>query len=487
MEPSEYSARLSAIVLSSEDAILSKNLDGIITSWNPSSEIIFGFTAAEAIGKHISLIIPEELLGEEDTIISGIKRGERIHHFETIRKRKDGSCFPVAITVSPIRDDAEQITGASTIARDITEQNASDRTAAMLAAIVNSSDDAIVSKNLDGIIKSWNKGAETIFGFTAEEAIERSIFIIIPEYKLEEELDILRKIRAGERISHFETVRKRKDGREINISVTISPIKDRSGKIIGASKIARDITEKAELEQQRKLYLKRLQDLNNYKDQFMVIVSHELKTPLTVIKGNLELLEYDMQEDEQKLVLVKRAMTHVDKLTNLIVDLLDVSKIQSGRLELKMTTFDLTEFLTEIINSIQQTSASHTIAFNHSKEKLTICADVERLEQVVINLLTNAIKYSPDAKLVTVNADVRQNQVIITVKDEGIGIAPEDMDKIFTRFFRVQGLSSNFPGSGVGLYISSEIVKQHGGDIWAESELNKGSTFYFTIPVIEPA
>lgn len=481
MDTSENAARLSAIVQSSEDAIISKRLDGTITSWNPAAEIIFGYTADEAIGKNITIIIPDELLEEEQGIISRVKSGERIDHYETIRKKKNGDRISITLSISPIKDKAGNVIGISKIARDITEEKSGEQKQAMLAAIIESSDDAIVSKDLNGIITSWNHGAEKIFGYPPSEAIGKHITLIIPKDRLDEETDIITKIRSGERVSHFETVRITKDGREINISLTVSPIKDKKGKIIGASKIARDITEKVEMEKQRKLYTQKLRELNDYKDEFMAMASHELKTPLTVIKANLQILENKMRTDD-KIDFVNKTLRQVNKLSDLISDLLDVSKIQAGKLELNRTDFDMSVFLTEIIEGIQQASPNHEIKLNINHKNLTAYGDRERLEQVVVNILTNAIKYSPNTKEVIVDADKKDEFIEVRIKDNGIGIPEDDLDKVFTRFFRVRGLASTFSGSGIGLYISSEIIKRHGGDIWVESEPGKGSVFYFTIP-----
>ncbi|MDB5199797.1 MAG: Response sensor protein [Chitinophagaceae bacterium] len=481
MDTLEDLARLSAIVLSSEDAIISKNLNGTITSWNPAAETIFGYTAEEAVGKNISLIIPDELITEEHTIISKIKKGEKINHYETVRRKKDGTRFLAAITISPIKDNKENIIGASKIARDITALKSAEQKQAMLAAIIDSSDDAIVSKGLDGIIASWNHGAEKIFGYDQTEAIGKHISIIIPGDRLSEETEIINKIRKGERISHFETIRRTKDGREVNISLTVSPVKDKNGKVIGASKVARDITEKAEIEKQRQLFTERLQELNHYKDEFMAMASHELKTPLTVIKANLQILEHKMHGDTN-IDFVNKTLNQVNRLTNLISDLLDVSKIQTGALELNRTNFDLTPFLEDVIENIQQTSTNHQLILNANNKKLMVRADRDRLEQVVINILTNAIKYSPNGKKVTIDTSIKNKEILISVTDHGIGIPEDDLDKVFTRFFRVRGLASTFSGSGIGLYISSEIIKRHGGSMWVESEIDKGSAFYFTIP-----
>ena len=483
MDTSQNLSRLSAIVQSSEDAIISKNLDGVISSWNPAAEKIFGYTPEEAIGKNIRIIIPDELFTEEDAIISRVRRGEQIGYYETVRRRKDGSLFVVAVTVSPIKDENENVIGASKIARDISELKSAEQKQAMLAAIVDSSDDAIVSKNLDGIITSWNFGAEKIFGYKQSEVIGKHISIIIPHDRLDEETQIIEEIRKGERVSHFETVRRRKDGRAINISLTISPVKDKTGKVIGASKVARDITERVELETQRQLFTERLQEINHYKDEFMAMASHELKTPLTVIKANLQILEHKMQVDsDNKIDFVNKTLNQVNKLSNLINDLLDISKIQNGVLELNRTSFDLIPFLADVIESIQKTTPNHKIDLISKDKKLVIRADWDRLEQVVVNILTNAVKYSPNGKKIIVETKLKENYIIVKITDFGIGIPEDDLDKVFTRFFRVRGLASTFSGSGIGLYISSEIIKRHGGNMWVESEIDKGSTFYFSLP-----
>jgi PAS domain S-box-containing protein len=248
--PSEQASNLlAAIVESSDDIIISKNLDGIITSWNKSAERVFGYRAEEALGQPILLIIPRDRQHEEVEFMSRIRRGEPVDHFDTVRQRKDGSLVDVSVTISPIKDASGRIVGASKVAHDISEKKRWERNTALLAAVVDSSDDVIVSKNLDGIITSWNKSAERTFGYTAAEAVGKHITLIVPEDRLDEENRILRQLRRGQRIDHFETVRRRKDGVLLNLSLTISPVRDSAGHIVGASKVARDITQQKHAEQ----------------------------------------------------------------------------------------------------------------------------------------------------------------------------------------------------------------------------------------------
>ena len=473
-------ARLSAIFDSSEDAIISKKFDGTIISWNEAAHKIFGYTAHEAINNNILIIVPEELYEEEKEIVNKVKNGERIKHFETIRKTKNGTRISIALTISPIKDANGDVIGISKIARDISGQKVAEEKQAILAAIVSSSDDAIISKTLFGIITSWNHAATKMFGYTEAEVIGKHISIIIPPDRMDEEKMIIENIRNGTKINHFETLRIAKDGKEVHISLTVSPVRNKEDKVIGASKIARDITGKIEVEKQRLLYTEKLQQLNKYKDEFMAMASHELKTPLTIIKANLDVLVLKMQEDANSL-FVQNTLKQVNKLDKLINDLLDISKIQSGKLELKLAGFDMNILLKEIICNIQLTT-SIRIIFNKPKGEVFAYGDVDRISLVINNLLGNAIKYAPGSKEILVEAFKSGDAIMVSVSDNGIGIPGEDLTNIFSRFYRVSGLNSTFSGSGIGLYISSEIISRHGGKIWAESELHKGSTFYFSIP-----
>ena len=259
----DYAARhLSALVQSSSDAIISKNLDGIIQSWNAAAELIFGYSGEEIVGKSILTLIPEERQHEETMILGKIRNGERIDHFETVRRRKDGSLIDVSITVSPILDERGNVIGASKIARDVSERRRLDAASRHFHAIVESSEDTIISKDLNGIIQSWNKAAERMFGYTAEEIVGKPVLTLIPAERHHEEDIILSRIRNGERTEHFETVRQRKDGSLVDISLTVSPVKDEKGKVIGASKIARDISEQKRAQRLLEVQRERLEELH---------------------------------------------------------------------------------------------------------------------------------------------------------------------------------------------------------------------------------
>jgi len=338
------------------------------------------------------------------------------------------------------------------------------------AAIVDSSDDAIMSKSVDGYITSWNRGAQKLYGYTPEEIIGKPVSVLMPPEKENDFPFIMKQLLQGKKVDHYETKRLTKDGRIIDVSITVSPIRDSQGTIIGASKIARDITERVENEKRR--------------DEFVSIASHELKTPLTSQKAFGELLEKIIQKngDTTYLPYIEKINKQTDKLTKLVEDLLELSRVQSGRLYMQLSDFSLDELVDEIVETMQMT-ISHTIK-KQGKTKKMLHGDRERLGQVLINLLANAYKYSPLADTIEVTTTVTKNTIIISIKDYGIGIAKEYQEKIFERFFRVSGVDERiFPGMGIGLNICKEIITRHQGNIWVESEKGKGSTFFVSLPL----
>lgn len=474
---------LDTIIASSSDAIVSKDLDGIILSWNPAAEKIFGYTAAEAIGKHISIVLPDDKLDEEAEIISIVKAGRALTNFQTVRKKKNGELIPMMLTIAPIRSKEGSITGIAKIARNISDFKLAKEKTAMLAALVGSSEDAIVSKTLDGIITSWNKGAEQIFGYRADEIIGKHITVIIPQYRISEEDVIINKIRNGEKIEHFETKRLKKNGEEIDLSITISPIKDENGNIIGASKIARDITEKVRFNKALEDANAELRRLNNYKDEFISLASHELNTPLTSLKVYLQILEQHITDDSGKSIIVSKALALIEKLARLIKDLLDVSKIESGKLQLELKEFNIVGLVDEVVDTMSATDRKHVFKYERSVQDVWVNADYDRIEQVFVNLISNAIKYSPVANKIEVRLYVNDGSFYCDIQDFGIGIPATQMHKLFTRFFRVEGLKSSFAGLGIGLYLCHQIVERHGGAILVKSVEGEGSVFTVKLPL----
>ena len=469
---------LSAIVNSSHDAIVSKTLDGIITSWNPGAERMFGYAASEAIGQSIRLIIPPELQEEEDYVLDKIRRGEKVDLFETIRQTKDGRRLNIALTVSPIRDARGVVVGASKIARDISDRKLLE---CLLCAIVTSSDDAIVSKTLDGVITSWNPAAERMFGYTAEEAIGQSIRLIIPPELQGEEDYVLNQIRHGEKIDHFETIRQTKDGRRLNISLTVSPIMDAGGVVVGASKTARDITHRKEVEREREAALEQLAGALAARDQFVAVAAHELRNPLNVLTLLWRILDrMPALSGTSEGKLIEKSRAQLARLSSLVDRLLDVTRIRAGIFDLYKERVDLAGIIRGVANRFGIEDSAPPIALQLEPE-IEGTWDRLRVDQVLTNLISNALKYGME-KPIVVSASVSGPDAIITVRDEGIGIAPENLDRVFDCFERANALSHT-DGLGMGLWITKQIVEAHGGTIFVHSELGRGSTFVVRLPL----
>jgi PAS domain S-box-containing protein len=360
-------------------------------------------------------------------------------------------------------------------------------TNALLAAIIESSDDAIVSKTLDGIIQSWNRAAEVMFGYTAAEATGRHITLIIPPELRHEEDEILAKLRRGERIAHYETIRRTKDGRDLNISLTVSPIRDASGRVIGASKVARDITERKSLERDRERLLqwerdtrKQLSDAVSARDEFIAVAAHELRNPLHVVHLTLQLLQRASTDSPRLAELVEKAGFQLRRLNTLVERLLDVTRVRSGTFELFRENFDMSVLVREIVARFANEPPATRITLELDA---TIRGrwDRLRMDQALTNLLSNAVKYG-SRNPIGISASSDGSRVTIKVRDEGIGIGEEELPRIFDRFERLNA-GSGREGLGLGLWIAKIIVEAHGGAILAESEVGKGSVFTVTLPL----
>ena len=486
-------ARLAAIVDSSDDVIVSKTLDGIITSWNRAAERVFGWTAAEAVGRSITLIIPEERRSEEDEVLARVRRGDIVDHFETVRVTKDGRPVHVSLTVSPIKDDAGRIVGASKVARDIGDRRRGDLAQARLAAVVESSDDVIVSKTLDGIITSWNPAAERVFGWTPAEAIGRHITLIIPEERRAEEDDVLARIRRGERVDHFETVRITKDGRRLDLSITVSPIRDGAGRIVGASKIARDISERRRLEAERAFLLEREQEarqraemLSRTKDELLATVSHELRTPLNSIFGWARMMQSTEMDEAARLRAINAIIRNVSSLGRLVEDLLDLSRIVTGRMRLDFQLIDFTTVVEAAMETVRPAAAAKGVALTASTHGPvgSIRGAADRLQQVVWNLLMNAVKFTPSGGRVEVLLREAGPMLEMRVADTGEGIQADLLPHVFEAFRQGDSSSTRLHGGlGLGLALVRELVDLHGGHVRAESAgKNGGATFTVLLP-----
>ncbi len=337
------------------------------------------------------------------------------------------------------------------------------------AAIIDSSDDAIISKSIEGYITSWNRGAQRLYGYTPDEIIGKPVSVLMPPEREDDFPFIMTQLQQGKKVEHYETRRRTKDGKVIDVSITVSPIKDSHGTIIGASKIARDISDRVENEKRR--------------EEFVSIASHELKTPLTSQKAFGELLErlIDKNGHTEYKPYIQKINVQTNKLTKLIEDLLELSRVQTGRLKMESKLFNFDKLIEEIIETMQMTTKHKLVLKGHTDKKIK--GDTERMGQVLTNYLSNAIKYSPKAEKVVIFSKVDGDFVTVGVQDFGIGISKENHQKIFERFFRVTGIDEKtFPGMGIGLHVCQEIIARHGGKTWVQSEKGRGATFYFSVP-----
>lgn len=606
-------AFLASLVNSSDDAILSKNLDGVITSWNKGAERMFGYTAAETIGQPITMLFPEDRVNEEPAILARIVNGERIKHYETVRRRKDGTLIDISLTVSPIFGPDGRVLGASKVARDVTEKRrdqerlavtlacigdaviSTDETgrvvfmnavaerltgwteneakgvpmaevfkilnettrvtvtspvdkvlkdgvtvglanhtvliarggeerpiedsaapirdragrvigvvlvfrdssarrdaelaALRLAAIVEGSDDAIVSKDLNGIVRSWNPGAERVFGYRAEEMIGQPITRLMSPERLYEEQQILARLQRGERVDHFATRRVRKDGREIDVSLTISPIRDSEGHIVGASKIARDITElkiaqqkleayAADLELKVRERTARLEATVGELEAFSYSLSHDMRAPLRAIHSLTELVieDYGARVPEAGGYL-RKVIAAAARMDRLITDVLSFTRL--ARVEIEMAPIDVDTLVRELVHEqpeLQPPLAEVTV----DGALPSVLGHEASLIQCFVNLLSNAVKFVETGKTPRVVIFAKasgDDRVKICVRDNGIGISDEDQRRLFKIFQRLHS-SERFEGTGVGLAIVRKAAERMGGSAGIDSAEGQGSTFW---------
>ncbi len=400
----------------------------------------------------------------------------------------------VSVTISPIRDATGNIVGASKVARDINDQKRLGEAGVLLAAIVNSSDDAIVSKNLDGIITSWNAGAERIFGYSAGEAVGRPVLMLVPADRKAEEPQILARLRRGERIEHFETIRVRKNGEHFPVSLTISPIKNAAGVVVGASKIARDITElkRAMAEREQLLESERTaraeaEHANRMKDEFIATVSHELRTPLNAIVGWTQVLKDSTDRPDEVARGIEIIERNAFAQAQLIEDMLDLGRITSGKLTLDVQPIELSTIVRDAITSVRPAADLKGVqlkaVLHHPGGGML--GDKHRLQQVVWNLVSNAIKFTPKNGSVVVTLSRVNSTMQVTVTDNGRGIAADFLPLVLERFRQADASTSRqFGGLGIGLALVMQLVELHGGMVRAESPgLDRGATFTISLPV----
>jgi PAS domain S-box-containing protein len=361
------------------------------------------------------------------------------------------------------------------------------RDASRLAAIVDSTDDAIISKDLNSTITSWNPAATRMFGYSAEEMIGKSVRLLIPEDRQHEEDVVLNRITHGQRLDHYETIRRKKDGTLFPVSLTVSPILDARGVVLGASKIARDITERAKADEERRRLLEVARQANQIKDEFLATLSHELRTPLNAILGYAKLLQVHVLDAAKQASAVDAIVRNSSSLAQMIEDVLDVSRIVSGKVRLNIAPVDLAVVTREAIETAQPAADARGVRLDAHLDngEHMVSLDADRMRQVIWNLCSNAIKFSERGSRVRVELHSGGTSIDLRVIDHGIGISPEFLPHVFERFRQADsGIKREHGGLGLGLAICRHLVELQGGQITAHSDgIGKGSTFRVTLPL----
>jgi PAS domain S-box-containing protein len=452
-----------------------------------------GVDEAEALGANwVKFVHPEDREGYVNAYNDAVSRRGRLD-VEFRFRRRDGE-YRWMHSVGTPRFEGSVFNGYVGVSYDIHERKLAEAAMAHMAAIIESSDDAIISKDLNGIIVSWNEGAERLFGYTATEVIGKSVTILIPQGRGDEEPYILEHIRRGERVDHYETVRRRKDGSEIDISLTVSPIRDRSGKVIGASKIARDITERKRIEIERDEMLRResmararAEKADRLKDEFLATVSHELRSPLNAILGWSRMLSENQLDEEKSARAFEVIQRNAIAQNQLIGDLLDVSSIITGKLRLSVSMVEPITIINAAMDVVRPAADAKNVRLGSTFDPSAgqVAVDPDRLQQIVWNLLSNAVKFTPTGGEVAVRLKCEATHITISVSDTGEGIEPEFLPFVFDRFRQFEGDTKRAHGGlGLGLAIVRHLVDLHGGTVSADSAgKGLGATFTVTLPL----
>jgi PAS domain S-box-containing protein len=458
---------LAAIVDSSDDPIMAKDLQGTILTWNGAATRIFGYQPEEIVGASVLSLIPPELHHEQEDILRKLRAGERIEQLETIHVKKTGERFPVSVTISPIRDDNGRVIGASKIARDISERKRLEETRARLAAIVESADDAIIGKDLNGIIRSWNSGAARMFGYSALEIIGTSVRRLIPDDLQYEEEQILAKLRTGERIEHYETTRKKKSGELVQISATISPIRDESGRIIGASKIARDISDRKRVErlliQSEKLAAT---------GRMAAAIAHEINNPLESLMNLIYLAREHSTPGGSAHEFLLTAEDELERVSHIARQTLGFYR-ESGK-PAEVYLHDLLDNVLTVYNA-KLITHSVTVQTRYTDLQKILVSRGEML-QIFSNLIVNSIDAMRGGGKLFLSArkttSAAADGVQVIIRDTGSGIPQANLARVFEPFFTTKG---NL-GTGVGLWVARQLIEQRGGNISLASSTTPGSS-----------
>jgi PAS domain S-box-containing protein len=481
--------RLAAIVESSDDAIVGKSLNGVIKEWNAAAERLFGYSADEAIGRHISLVIPPERIAEEDRIIAELKAGRRVEHFETERLRRDGRRISVSLTISPIKDASGNVIGASKIARDVTGKKALEQERQRFVTLVESSTDFIGISDLNGTPLFVNRAGLSKVGLDSLEAANATT---VWEFFFDEDRERIRNelfpavLRDGHgemeiRFRHFVT------GEAVWMAYKVVTLRDDEGTPVAFATVSQDISERKRMTDRLAKLAYDLTEADRKKNEFLATLAHELRNPLAPITGMLEVMKRsDGNTDTQE-----RARDIIDRqvkqLVRLVDDLLDLNRVTHGRLELRPADVEVKAIVEDAVDASRPylESARHRLHLDLPPEPVRLHVDPARLAQVLGNLINNSCKYTPNGGTIWVSVQKQAKELVLSVKDTGVGIPPEKQGAIFEMFTQLEPSPAGAPGGlGIGLTLVKQLVTMHGGTIEVRSGgTGQGSEFIVRLPL----
>jgi two-component system CheB/CheR fusion protein len=476
-EALESEARLRTTIRSIADGVLATDLRGRVTFLNSVAERLTGWQEEEAIGRRVGEVFRTShgplVPGGENPVaaVGGQAVAPELESSETLVSR-DGTETAIAPSAAMIRDERGREHGTVLVFRDITERRRSELAVLRLAAIVASSAKAIIGETLDNVVTDWNPGAEGLFGFTASEMIGRRLRDAAPPIGDDPEPRIMQELLAGRRVADFDTRRRTRDGRTIDVAESVSAIRDAQGNVVGFSRIVRDVTasrrQREELEEARK----RLEEANAAKDRFLATLSHELRTPLTPILASVHRLEKRRPLPEGLAASLAMIRRNAELEVRLINDLLDLTRIARGKIQLEIAPVDLHAVLASVVQTCRSEAVGKGLRVDvrPAAPEHFVMGDAARLQQVFWNLVRNGIKFTPPGGRVAVATENPEaGAVLVTVRDTGAGIRPEFLPRIFEAFEQDAGKTVPRAGLGLGLSIAKSLVEEHGGQIRAES------------------
>jgi PAS domain S-box-containing protein len=482
-ERSRLRAELAAIVDSSSDAILSRTRDGVIISWNRAAERMYGYSDTEAIGQRLDDVIPPERREVFRAILDKVFRGEYLPPYEAALVRCDGKPVPVSVSASPIRDASGAIVAASFIMRDITDQKRFEHALQLRSDLLEAAHEAIFAWSLDTSIIFWNRGAESQYGWTSREAVGQLSHDLlgIPQDQVDAFSVALEQTGQWEgELSHMT-----KDGRGIVVQARLALVEADAGQYVVEA--SRDVTEQRRIQHEAEEEVR-------VREQVLAVVAHDLRVPLTTIKGTADLIQQEAlvgQLESNRLAdQAARISSAAAGMASQIAEVLDAARLRAGRpLTLDRRLTDLVSIANRLATAMQAGATRHTIRVESVLPQLFGVWDTLRLERVLGNLLTNAIKYSPDGGPVTIHIHREERGAgdadwgVLAVRDCGIGIPAPDLGRVFERYHRGANVVGRFPGEGIGLSGALHIVEQHGGTIDVQSQEGRGSTFTVRLPL----